>query len=250
MIALLDSYDRASFPDPVHALRDPNGLLALGGDLNPTRLVNAYRRGIFPWFSAGDPILWWSPDPRTILVPDRIHISRSLRKRLRHGELLTTLDRDFQAVIQGCAEPRGDEGGTWLVPRMIDAYQRLHEQGLAHSVEVWRGGELVGGLYGVAIGRAFFGESMFSRATDASKVALVRLCTQLMEWGFGLIDCQMRTDHLMSLGAVEVSRSDFLARLDHYCALPGHARNWDDGLERPPTLAQPPMGQQAPNPEP
>lgn len=233
MIALLDPHDRTIFPDPCQALHEPNGLLAVGGDLSPVRLVSAYRRGIFPWFSAGDPILWWSPDPRALLFPDRLHVSRSLRKRLRRGDLVTTLDRDFQGVIQGCAEPRDVDGGTWLVPDMIAAYRRLHTLGLAHSVEVWRAGELVGGVYGVAIGRAFFGESMFSQVTDASKVALVRLCEQLLEWDFGLIDCQMTTEHLLSLGAIEVARADFMALLDRHGSRPGYDRSWDEGTDRP-----------------
>ncbi|MBK1716767.1 leucyl/phenylalanyl-tRNA--protein transferase [Thiocystis violacea] len=232
MIPLLDPQDRATFPDPRHALREPNGLLAVGGDLDPTRLENAYRRGIFPWFSTGDPILWWSPDPRTILFPDQLRISRSLRKRLRKGDLTTTLDRDFPGVMLGCAQPRDEDGGTWLVPRMIEAYQRLHAGGLAHSVEVWREGALVGGLYGVAIGRVFFGESMFSRVTDASKVALTRLCQTLAERGFGLIDCQMRTEHLIRLGAIEVPRADFIRLLERYRDPPGEIASWDDGLDR------------------
>jgi leucyl/phenylalanyl-tRNA---protein transferase len=233
MIALLDPHDRTTFPDPGQALREPNGLLAVGGDLSPDRLVSAYRHGIFPWFSAGDPILWWSPDPRAILIPERFHGSRSLRKRLRRGDLVTTLDRDFAGVIQGCAKTREADGGTWLVPEMIAAYRRLHTLGLAHSVEVWHAGELVGGLYGVAIGRAFFGESMFSRVSDASKVALARLCEQLRAWEFGVIDCQMTTRHLLSLGAFEVPRAEFLTLLDRHGALPGYDRSWDDGTECP-----------------
>ncbi|QGU31606.1 leucyl/phenylalanyl-tRNA--protein transferase [Thermochromatium tepidum] len=233
MIALLDPCDRTTFPDPGQALREPNGLLAVGGDLSPERLIEAYRGGIFPWFGAGDPILWWSPDPRAILFPEHFHASRSLRKRLRRGDLVTTLDRDFAGVIQGCSEPRDAEAGTWLIPEMMAAYRRLHDLGLAHSVEVWRAGSLVGGLYGVAIGRVFFGESMFSRVSDASKVALARLCEQLRAWGFGLIDCQMTTKHLLRLGACEVSRAEFLTLLDHYGARPGYNKSWDDGTERP-----------------
>ncbi|MGQ9660217.1 MAG: leucyl/phenylalanyl-tRNA--protein transferase [Thermochromatium sp.] len=233
MIALLDPCDRTAFPDPSQALREPNGLLAVGGDLSPERLIHAYRRGIFPWFSAGDPILWWSPDPRAILIPERFHSSRSLRKSLRRGDFITTLDRDFAGVIQGCSEPRDAKGGTWLVPEMIAAYRRLHTLGLAHSVEVWHAGELVGGLYGVAIGRAFFGESMFSRVSDASKVALARLCEHLRAWGFGVIDCQMTTRHLLSLGAFEVPRAEFLRLLERYSASPGYDGSWDDGTERP-----------------
>lgn len=228
MIALLDPFDRESFPDVGRALREPNGLLAIGGDLTPARLWHAYRRGIFPWFNAGDPILWWSPDPRLVLFPEQIRVSRSLRKRLRQQTLQVTLDRAFAAVIRGCAAPRDSQGGTWLIPEMIVAYEDLHARGLAHSVEVWQEGNLVGGLYGVAIGRAFFGESMFSRVTDASKVALVRLCEQLADWGFGLIDCQMRTDHLIRMGAVELPRRDFIERLNRYCHQPSRDFSWDD----------------------
>ena len=228
------------FPEVRFALRHPNGLLAIGGDLSPRRLVNAYRRGIFPWFSAGEPILWWSPDPRTVLFPGDIHISRSLSKRLRRRAFTITLDRAFAAVIRACAAPRQSPGsaealdadaaqGTWILPEMIDAYETLHRLGMAHSVEVWDGASLVGGLYGVAIGRIFFGESMFSRAPDASKVALVHLCQVLNGRGFGLIDCQMPTDHLLSLGAREVPRNEFIGWLDHYCAKPGPPGSWDDG---------------------
>ncbi len=237
MIALLDPHDRQSFPDSSHALRDPNGLLAIGGDLTPVRLQNAYRRGIFPWFSVGDPILWWSPDPRTVLFPKQLRISRSLAKRLRQQPFTVTLDRAFPRVIQGCAAPRDLHGGTWLVPGMINAYETLHARGLAHSVEVWRDRQLVGGLYGVAIGRAFFGESMFSRVTDASKVALVHLCRQLADWEFGLIDCQMRTEHLIRMGAVELPRGDFLDLLNRFCPLTGREFSWDNGADH--TLDEP-----------
>ncbi|MBK5964434.1 leucyl/phenylalanyl-tRNA--protein transferase [Thiocystis minor] len=229
MIALLDPQDRDSFPDARHALREPNGLLAVGGDLTPARLQNAYRRGIFPWFNPGDPILWWSPDPRTVLFPTQLRISRSLAKRLRQQPFAVTLDRAFHEVLCGCAAPREPQGGTWLIPEMIAAYEVLHARGLAHSVEVWQDQHLVGGLYGVAIGRAFFGESMFTRVTDASKVALVQLCRQLEGWNFGLIDCQMRTDHLIRMGAIEMPRVDFLNLLNRFCPLPGRHFSWDDG---------------------
>lgn len=240
MIPLLLPDEPGAFPDVRRALRHPNGLLAIGGDLSPQRLINAYRRGIFPWFSAGEPILWWSPDPRTVLLPGAIRISRSLGKRLRRRQFAATIDRAFGAVIRACAAPRGLRGSaggpdsdpaqaTWILPEMIDAYEGLHRLGIAHSVEVWEGAALVGGLYGIAIGRAFFGESMFSRATDASKVALVHLCQVLSGRGFELIDCQMRTDHLLSLGALELPRGEFIARLAHCCADPGHPGTWDDG---------------------
>ncbi|GAB0150053.1 MULTISPECIES: leucyl/phenylalanyl-tRNA--protein transferase [Marichromatium] len=228
MLTLLDPQDRIHFPDVSQAMREPNGLLAVGGDLSTTRLRQAYRHGIFPWYSEGDPILWWSPDPRSVLIPEQVHVSRSLAKRLRRADHRVTFDRDFAAVIRACAAPRADEAGTWLVPEMIDAYERLHAQGLAHSVEVWRDDELIGGLYGVAVGKAFFGESMFSRASDGSKIALVQLCRRLAEWGFGLIDCQMHTHHLQRMGAEEIPRRDFIARLERFCALPGHDHSWDD----------------------
>jgi leucyl/phenylalanyl-tRNA--protein transferase len=236
MIPRLDPRDRSAFPPVRHALREPNGLLAFGGDLSPERLENAYRRGIFPWFSEGDPILWWSPDPRTVLFPDRLRVSRSLRKRLRRQTFKVTMDRDFGGVIRGCAAPRDAHGGTWILPEMVVAYEALHRRGIAHSVEVWQNDALVGGLYGVAVGGAFFGESMFSRATDASKVALVHLCERLTCWGFGLIDCQMRTEHLVSLGAIEIPRDALVRRLAILCRHlgPGTARNWDDGFEHLP----------------
>ncbi|MGE5153985.1 MAG: leucyl/phenylalanyl-tRNA--protein transferase [Bdellovibrio bacteriovorus] len=230
MIPLLAAQDPHSFPSVDRALRRPNGLLAAGGDLSPERLLSAYRRGIFPWFGEGDPILWWSPDPRTILPPSQIRISRSLRKRLRRRLLGVTMDLSFGEVIRACSAPRDAESaGTWIVPPMIRAYEALHRLGWAHSVEVWQGDRLVGGLYGVALGRVFFGESMFSRVDDASKVALVHLCERLQSWDFGLIDCQMRTDHLISLGALEVPRRQFVSLLDLYCVLPGPSGSWDQG---------------------
>lgn len=229
MLSLLDPRDPgAPFPDVGLAEREPDGLLALGGDLSVTRLVNAYRHGIFPWFGAGDPILWWSPDPRTILLPPQVRISRSLRKTLKRGHFTVSLDGAFDQVICACAEPRPDSGGTWLVPQMIAAYRRLHRHGLAHSVEVWHQGTLAGGLYGVAIGRVFFGESMFTRVTDASKVALVHLCRTLEGWGYGLIDCQVLTGHLLRMGAVQIPRAQFVDLLDHWCELPGRTGPWGE----------------------
>jgi leucyl/phenylalanyl-tRNA---protein transferase len=229
MIPLIAPDDPRPFPDVRRALREPNGLLAVGADLSPRRLTSAYRKGIFPWFSEGEPILWWSPDPRTLLDPARLHMGRSLRKRLRQQRLAVSMDRDFGGVIRACAAPRAPGLGTWIMPEMIRAYERLHRLGIAHSIEVWAGTELAGGLYGVAIGRAFFGESMFSRTADASKVALVHLCRQLTDWAFGLIDCQMRTEHLAGLGAVEVPRAIFVDLLDRYCELPGMNGSWNDG---------------------
>jgi leucyl/phenylalanyl-tRNA--protein transferase len=202
------------FPPVEHALDHPDGLLAAGGSLTMKRLIDAYRAGIFPWFNEGDPILWWSPDPRTVLRPANIHVSHSLRKRLRKGSYFVTLDRAFVRVLDGCAAPRADDIGTWLSPAMRRAYTGLHNAGLAHSVEIWMDGELAGGIYGVAIGRMFFGESMFARRTDASKIGMVSLARQLERWEFPMIDCQLETSHLMSLGAEHVPRRRFVAEID------------------------------------
>jgi leucyl/phenylalanyl-tRNA---protein transferase len=198
-----------SFPPVDRALREPSGLLAAGGDLSPKRLLAAYRRGIFPWYSAGQPILWWSPDPRAILFPHALKISRSFSKSLRNRGFETRVDANFALVIEACGSTSLRPGGTWLSPEMTAAYQRLHELGYAHSVETWMDGRLVGGLYGVALGRLFFGESMFSIERDASKVALKRLCDECVQRQFELIDCQMETPHLMSLGATLVTRAEF-----------------------------------------
>lgn len=210
--------DDLEFPPPEQALDEPNGLLAAGGDLSPARLLAAYRQGIFPWYEEGQPILWWAPDPRIILIPEDIHVSRSLRKILRRDEFEVSADRCFDQVMQACAGPRRDSDGTWITPEMAEAYNTLHQLGYAHSIEVWKNGRLVGGLYGVAIGRAFFGESMFSRASNASKVALVYLARQLSEWKFGLIDCQVETEHLRSMGATDVNRAVFQGLLLNYTA--------------------------------
>ncbi len=207
------------FPPVEQALIDPNGLVAAGGDLSPARLVAAYARGIFPWFNEDDPVLWWSPDPRMVLFLDEVRITRSLGKVLRNGPFRVTLDTAFRDVMLGCAEPRPDQEGTWITEEMLDAYGALAARGLAHSVEVWEGPELVGGLYGVALGRMFYGESMFSRRSNASKVALVRLAGQLARWRFELVDCQMSTDHLASLGARGIPRRDFVARVDRLVRL-------------------------------
>jgi leucyl/phenylalanyl-tRNA--protein transferase len=217
------------FPDVSEALVEPDGLLAVGGDLGFRRLISAYRQGIFPWFSEGDPILWWSPNPRTVLFPSELRISRSLRKLLRKRMLAVTMDRDFPAVIKACAAPRDLHGGTWLLPEMIAAYRALHVRGVAHSVEVWEDGRLVGGLYGVAIGRVFFGESMFSRRDNASKVALVALCQRLVDWDFGMIDCQVLTGHLLRMGADEMARERFIELLKQWRDQPGIPGSWDDG---------------------
>ena len=209
------------FPPVEQALDQPDGLLAAGGSLTTRRLVDAYRRGIFPWFNEGDPILWWSPDPRTVLRPSQIHVSHSLRKKLRKESFLLTIDRVFTRVLDGCAAPRPGDSGTWLSLPMRRAYASLHAAGLAHSIEVWMDGELAGGIYGVAIGRMFFGESMFSRRTDASKIAMARLAAQLDRWEFPLIDCQLETHHLLSLGAEQLSRRAFIADVTRLTGLAG-----------------------------
>ncbi len=224
MIALL--HDDTPFPPVEQALRTPNGLLAAGGSLTPARLLDAYRHGIFPWFNPGDPILWWSPDPRTVLFPEEFKISRSLRKTLRSGVYEVRTDTAFERVIRACAAPREAQGGTWITEDMITAYVRLHWMGVAHSVETWRHGELVGGLYGVSIGRMFYGESMFSRSTDASKVALAHLAAQLQRWGYDMIDCQMHTAHLASLGAREIPRAEFVQRVQELTRGPDNFTQW------------------------
>ncbi|SMC20065.1 leucyl/phenylalanyl-tRNA--protein transferase [Desulfacinum hydrothermale DSM 13146] len=208
-----------AFPPP--ELAEPDGLLALGGDLSPRRLVLAYRMGIFPWYAKDTPILWWSPDPRLVLFVDELHISHSLRRVLKKKRFHVTFNRAFARVIDACARVRIEQGeDTWLVPEMIEAYRRLHELGYAHSVETWLEDRLVGGLYGVAIGRVFFGESMFSIVSDASKVALVHLARRMAQCGYELIDCQVTTKHLKRFGAREIPRSRFLRLLDRLTAQP------------------------------
>jgi leucyl/phenylalanyl-tRNA--protein transferase len=218
---------RPEFPDPDQALSDPNGLLALGGELTVRWLLAAYGRGVFPWFDddAG-PVLWWSPDPRAVLFPRELRVSRRLERRLRSGGFTVTLDQAFSEVVEGCAAPRARSAGTWITPRMRRAYGRLHRSGYAHSVEVWQEDALVGGLYGVSLGRMFFGESMFHRVTDASKVALVSLVRQIERWGFSLLDCQVMNPHLASLGAREIPRPAFLALLDDSNAHPTRKGPW------------------------
>ena len=201
------------FPPVEAALREPNGLLCAGADLSAARLVAAYRRGIFPWYSGGEPILWWSPDPRMVLFCDQLKVSRSLAKNLRNKGFETRIDFAFSRVIKACAEPRKGEPGTWIGKEMQAAYVALHRAGHAHSVETWLDDRLVGGLYGVAIGRAFFGESMFSRATDASKVALVALVEELRARGFELLDTQWLTEHLRTFGGEEIPRDEYQRRL-------------------------------------
>ena len=201
-----------AFPSPEGALREPNGLLALGGDLSPARLLMAYQRGIFPWFSPGDPILWWSPDPRAVLWPEQFHLSRSMARFHKRSPYRVTLNHDFGRVIEGCAQDRDE--GTWITPDVVLAYHRLHELGYAHSIEVWEGDELVGGMYGVSQGALFCGESMFSRRVNASKTALLVLSADFQRQGGQLIDCQVLNDHTASLGAVEIPRREYLQHLD------------------------------------
>lgn len=197
------------FPDPELTPKSANGLLAAGGDLSPDRLIQAYRRGIFPWYNAGEPILWWSPDPRTVFLLPSMHISRRLERKMRNSELHFTFDKHFAAVLDQCAAPRIRQSGTWLIPEMKQAYIRLHQLGFAHSVEVWQDEHLVGGIYGVMLGNAFFGESMFSRVADASKMALIVLGCQCLLWDIRLLDCQVASPHLLSMGAHEIPRQRF-----------------------------------------
>jgi leucyl/phenylalanyl-tRNA--protein transferase len=214
------------FPSVERALREPDGLLAAGGDLSPERLLAAYRRSIFPWYSPGQPILWWSPDPRAVLDPREFKRSRSLDKSIRNRGFETRLDSQFESVMRACGSSAIRPQGTWISPAMIAAYTRLHAAGYAHSVETWRDGQLVGGLYGVAFGRIFCGESMFSLERDASKVALQRLCEVLIARDYTLIDCQMTTPHLLSLGARTVPRAEYLACLATSGGPPDHAARW------------------------
>jgi len=214
-----------SLPPPETARLEPNGLVAAGRDLSAKRLLEAYSHGIFPWYSQGQPVLWWSPDPRMVVFVDEFQPSRSLRKTLRRvhetGSWTVTLDRSFIQVMQACAAPRTGQDGTWITRDIVKAYHALHQAGHAHSVEVWAQGELVGGLYGVSIGRMFFGESMFTRVSDASKCAYAALVAMLRRLGFSMVDCQQSTGHLASLGAREISRTEFLVRLQPLCRLPG-----------------------------
>ncbi len=214
MLFLLDgTSSQEPFPDPEMAETDPDGLLAVGGDLSPERVVQAYRQGIFPWYDESQPILWWSPDPRMVLYPRELHVSRSLRKLLRQERFSITFDQAFGQVIRACAAPRKGDPATWLTAEMIKTWESLHEQGIAHSVEAWRGGRLVGGLYGNVLGGVFFGESMFARESNASKVAFVYLTRSIEQAGFELVDCQVYTDHLASLGARLIPRRRFLDNL-------------------------------------
>lgn len=225
MIPWLDPFT-LDFPPADSALEDPNGLLAAGGDLSPERLVQAYSQGIFPWFDDDQPILWWSPDPRAVLLPGQLHLSRSLRKSLRQSDLRLSMDTAFSEVISACSQPRQYASGTWITDEMISAYTKLHKRGVAHSVEAWHRDELVGGLYGLALGRGFFGESMFSRHTDSSKLCFAWLVHQLEKWGYDFIDCQVPNPHLSSLGVRDMDRDEFLQRLQAAIRKPGHGIPW------------------------
>lgn len=220
------------FPPARSALHEPNGLLAVGGCLHPEWLLAAYVRGIFPWYEAGQPILWWSPDPRAVLLPDELHVSRRLQRTIRKTSLRMTADTSFAAVIEACAAPRNYTQETWITPQMRDAYITMHRLGWAHSFETWADEELVGGLYGIAIGNVFFGESMFSRRTDASKVAFVNSVAYLRDRGFELIDCQVWSHHLKTLGARTMPREEFLESLNALCDAEREPESWSADYER------------------
>ncbi len=215
---------RAAFP-PLETATE-KGLLAIGGDLSAPRLLAAYRHGIFPWYNADQPILWWSPNPRCVLFPERFQPSRSLKKSIRQRRFRFTLDAAFGEVIAACSAPRANAADTWITAEMKRAYTALHRQGIAHSAETWQHNKLVGGLYGVALGGVFFGESMFSRVADSSKVALTLLIAQLRQWDFRLLDCQVSSPHLLSLGAEEIPRCEFIAHLRAALRLPDRVGNW------------------------
>ncbi len=225
-LPLLDPVAWDRFPDPCQALAEPNGLLAFGGDLSPQRLLAAYALGIFPWFSEGEPILWWSPDPRCVFLTGTARINRSLRRQLAGRHWRLTVDHAFDQVIRACAAPRVNDSGTWLVPAMIDAYVQLHRQGHAHSVEVWDGERLVGGIYGVAVGRLFCGESMFSAESGGSKIALIALARLLHDMDFPLIDTQVSNAHTLSLGAIEIPRAQFLQQVVQLGQRSGLVGSW------------------------
>ncbi|MEE9492698.1 MAG: leucyl/phenylalanyl-tRNA--protein transferase [Gammaproteobacteria bacterium] len=225
----LDPFDmHYHFPDVSEALTEPDGLLAAGGDLSAERIMKAYRCGIFPWYSDGQPILWWSPDPRLVLYPEKLKISRSLRKRLRQQEFSITINRSFTEVIEACSQSRDADSGTWITEDMKQAYIHLHQLGHAHSVEAWKDGKLVGGLYGIASGQVFFGESMFTRETDASKVAFAHFVQWLQQRDFKLIDCQVESAHLISLGAENISREAFVKKLSSLCDVQKNAGQLND----------------------
>lgn len=215
-----------AFPPVTAALTEPDGLVAAGGDLSSERLLYAYRHGIFPWYEEGQPLLWWSPNPRCVFGPGNLHVSRRLRRSLRQSSAQVRVNTDFRAVIRACAAPRGAEHGTWITADMIAAYERLHREGWAHSIEVWQEESLVGGMYGLAIGRAFFGESMFSAAENASKIALLALARRMDAGELGILDCQLVSSHLLSLGATTIPRDEFTAILDSLCSPAVRFENW------------------------
>jgi leucyl/phenylalanyl-tRNA--protein transferase len=225
-LPLLDAAEPERFPDPRLALAEPNGLLAFGGDLSPARLLAAYAQGIFPWFNEGEPILWWSPDPRCVFRTAALTPNRSLRRQLARRPWRLTADHAFGEVVAACAAPRPGQQGTWIVPAMVEAYETLHRLGHAHSVEAWEGERLVGGIYGVAVGRLFCGESMFSRESGGSKAALAGLAALLREWDFPLIDAQVSNPHLLGLGAQELPRGQFLRAVSQLGGLPGRPGSW------------------------
>lgn len=227
-IPCLDDMPDTAFPPTDTALNFPSGLLAWGGSLSPQRLIEAYRRGIFPWYSEGEPVLWWTPSPRCVLYPPNVYISKRTRQKLRQGAFRLSADTAFGKVIAHCAATRPERPSTWITDDMQAAYNALFKRGVAHSVEAWQGETLVGGIYGLAIGRMFFGESMFSLATDASKLALVTLCRQLDAWRFGPMDCQVPNAHLHRMGAVEVEREEFEAQLHRFTAQAGPEGSWRD----------------------
>lgn len=229
-LPLLGADPYSPFPPTQQALNSPNGLLAWGGDLHPVRLLRAYRRGIFPWYSEDQPILWWSPAPRCVIEPRAAYLSRRTRRRYNSGMYRLSLNRAFREVVLACAEPRAGDEGTWITREMVEAYCQLHESGHAHSLEVWQGDELAGGIYGLAIGAIFFGESMFSRRTDASKIALIALCRLLISQGFELMDCQVANPHLERMGAVMMPRDEFENRLEQLVTRAVPAGFW----QRPP----------------
>jgi leucyl/phenylalanyl-tRNA--protein transferase len=208
------------------ALDEPEGLLAIGGCLSPTRVINAYRNGIFPWFNPEDPILWWSPNPRLVIFPNQLYVSRRLAKTIRSGKFIFTIDQAFAQVIENCSMPRAYADSSWITDEIKQAYTQLYQMDIAHSAEVWFEGQLVGGLYGVALGQVFYGESMFHTKTDASKVAFVQLMQHLITWNYQLVDCQMYTEHLASLGATEISRPKFIDLLNQYCEILPHPQAW------------------------
>ena len=217
-----------AFPPVENALDEPDGLLAVGGCLSPKRIINAYRHGIFPWFSSDQPILWWSPNPRLVLLPGKLQQSRSLLKTIRQGVFSVSFDTAFPEVVNACSGPRKDQTETWISDDMKKAYNELHRLGFAHSIETWRDGQLAGGLYGIAIGQVFFGESMFHRKTDASKVAFAVLVETLINWHYQLIDCQVHSSHLVSLGAEEISRLRFIQLINEFCNKPPDQNAWKE----------------------